>query len=442
MSIDRNGTTHRKYWTPDLDAPPPFLREEDYIERARELFDLSVASVIRDTPHVAIATSGGLDSSAIAATAARLNLAASITCFSLVAPAGTQIDVGPFRYLDERAKVEALARMHPQLTMRLVAPDRVHALTEDETGFFARTNLPAHGPAALAYGLHLNDAITGAGYRSVLFGSFGNFALSWWGNLSLVSLLRAGKWATFLHELRAVMRESGRGASRVFAAEVLMPTMPRRLRRITYRLRGRDPDSVAHYCALNPAFVAETGLAREWRAQGFDPWFGPRDWNATRLRVHRMFDRNQYARDMRAMSADTYGYEVRDPYADRRLLEFALSVPEPLYRRNGIPRSFARNVFADRLPPEILDERLRGTNAPTWFRLMDARRHDIATDIERLEASPLASRLIDVPKLKRLMAQWPKDENTAEQRRYEFRSALARGVHVGRFIRWIEGGNA
>jgi asparagine synthase (glutamine-hydrolysing) len=275
-----------------------------------------------------------------------------------------------------------------------------------------------------------------------LFGSFGNFGLGWWGSLSLVTLLRTGEWATFVHELSAVARESSRGRPRAFVSDVLMPTMPRALHRLIYRLRGRDPDSVAHYSALNPTFIAETGLAREWRAQGFDPWFGPRDWNAARLRVHRMFDRNQYARDMRAMSADTYGYEVRDPHADRRLLEFALSVPEPLYRRNGIPRSFARKVFADRLPPDILDERLRGTNTPTWFRFMDAKRQDIASDIGRLEASPLARRLIDLPKLKRLMAQWPKDEQTAEKRRYEFRSALARGVHVGRFIRWVEGGNA
>ena len=442
MTIDRNGPHHRQYWAPDLDRAPPYRREEDYIERARELFDLAVAAAIRDTPHVAIATSGGLDSSAIAATVARLACSETITCFSLVAPVDTRIDVGPFRYLDERAKVEALARMHPRLDMRFVAPDRVHALTEDDTGFFARTNLPAHGPAALAYGLHLNDAVIGAGHRRLLIGSYGNFGLGWWGSLSLVTLLRTGKWATFVHELKAVARESSQGSPRAFAANVLMPTMPRALRRLAYRLRGRDPDSVAHYSALNPAFIAETGLAQEWRTQGFDPWFGPRDWNATRLRVHRMFDHNQYARDMRAMSGDSYGYEVRDPHADRRLLEFALSVPEPLYRLDGVPRSFARKVFADRLPRDIIDERLRGTNTPTWFRFMDAKRQDIATDIERLEASPLARRLIDLPKLKQLMAQWPKDEQAAEMRRYEFRSALARGVHVGRFIRWVEGGNA
>jgi hypothetical protein len=40
------------------------------------------------------------------------------------------------------------------------------------------------------------------------------------------------------------------------------------------------------------------------------------------------------------------------------------------------------------------------------------------------------------------MAQWPKDENEAERRRGDYRLALATGVHVGRFIRWVEGGNA
>src|SRR5580704_11545583 len=142
VTIDRNGVQSRKYWSPDFDAPPPYTREVDYIERARELLDIAVAAATRDTPHFAIATSGGLDSSAIAATAARLGTAASITCFSRVPSPGTQIDVGPFRYLDERDKVEALARMHPSLTVRFVVPDRGRATTDDDTRYFVRANLP------------------------------------------------------------------------------------------------------------------------------------------------------------------------------------------------------------------------------------------------------------------------------------------------------------
>jgi len=441
VSIDRDSIRSRKYWTPDFDAAPLYRREEDYIERARELLDLAVASATRDTPHVAITTSGGLDSSAIAATAARLGVARSITCFSRVPPAGTHIDVGPFRYLDERDKVEALARMHPSLTVRFITPEGDDPFAEHDTRYFARASLPAFGPIGMGIGRHFIDAILAAGHRVVLIGNYGNFGLTWEGSLSLVALLRGGQWGTFSHELGAVARESDRSLARTFAADVTMPTAPFWMHRLIYKLRGRDPDSVAQHSALNPAFIAESGLARRWREQGFDPWFGPRGWNAARLRAARVFDHNQHASDIRAMADEIVGCEARDPHADRRLLEFALAVPEPMYRRDGVPRSFARRVLADRLPHEIIDERRRGANNPTWFRSLDARRANIARDIERLEASPLARRLLDVPRLKRLMTQWPKDEQAAEQRSGEYRLALARGVHVGRFIRWVEGGN-
>src|SRR5207244_187330 len=116
VTIDREGVRERKYWAPDLDAPPPYARDEDYVERARELFDQAVAATLRDTPRVAIAASGGLDSSAIAATAARLGASASITCLTVVPPADApQLDLGPFKYWDERDKMGALARLHPAL---------------------------------------------------------------------------------------------------------------------------------------------------------------------------------------------------------------------------------------------------------------------------------------------------------------------------------------
>jgi asparagine synthase (glutamine-hydrolysing) len=440
VTIDRDGVQLRKYWAPDFEASPPYTREEDYIERARELLDIAVAAATRDTPHIAIATSGGLDSSAIAATAARLGVAKSITCFCMVPPLGAKIDVGPFRYLDDRDKVEALGRMYPGLTVRFIAPDRDSVVTKDDMRFISRANLPALGAAAI--GRPLADALEAGGHRVVVIGNYGDLGLSWWGPLSLLALIRGGQWGSFGRELRAVARESGRSLARTFAGDVVVPAAPPWMRRLIYRARGRDPDSVAQHSALNPSFVAETGLARRWREQGFDPWFGPHDWNPARWRAARVFDHNQYASDLRAMANEIAGYELRDPHADRRLLEFTLAVPEPMFRRDGVPRSFARRVLADRLPREIIDERRRGANNPTWFRLLDARRDDIARDIERMDASPLVRRLIDLPRLKRLMAQWPKDEQTAEQRSGEYRLALARGVHVGRFIRWVEGGNA
>jgi asparagine synthase (glutamine-hydrolysing) len=183
-------------------------------------------------------------------------------------------------------------------------------------------------------------------------------------------------------------------------------------------------------------------LVRQWRDQCFDPWFGPYDSNPRRWRAYRLFDFNQYGRDTRGLAEEIFGYGLRDPHADRRLLEFALSVPEPMYHRAGIQRWFARRVFADRLPHEILAEPRRGANNPAWFRSLDAARPQLAAEIGRLEASALASRLLDLPRLKRLMVEWPENDSEAEKRSAEYRLALARGVHVGRFIRWVEGGNA
>jgi asparagine synthase (glutamine-hydrolysing) len=442
VTIDGTGARPRHYWAPDLDSPPPYRRDEDYVERARELLDVAVASATHDTPRVAIATSGGLDSSAIAATAARQGRAESITCFCMVPPPGTDVDVGPFRYLDERDKVEELARMYPSLNIRFIAPDRIHTKAYDDTLYFVPANLPSLAPASFGVGPYRPEAVAAAGHRAVLIGNYGNFGLTWGGNFSLVELVRAHQWKDFARELHDVARESNRSLVRTLAGDVVMPAAPIWLRRLIYRLRGRDPDSVAHYSALNPTFIADADLARQWRVRDFDPWFGPDFRDPKRTRAYRLFDHNQYSRDIRGLAPEIFGHELRDPHADRRLLEFALSVPEPMYRRDGISRSFARRVLADRLPHVILDERRHGANTPTWFRALDARRDDIAADIERLEASPLASRLIDLPRLKRLMAQWPKDENEAEKRRSEYRLALARGIHVGRFVRWVEGGNA
>ena len=256
VSIDRNGMRSRKYWTPDFDAAPLYRREEDYIERARELLDLAVASAMRDTPHIAIATSGGLDSSAIAATAARLGTAESITCFSRVPPAGTQIDVGRSAISTNATRSRrwrACIRAWPCAS----SLPNVTIFDEDDTRYFVRANLPALGPMGMGIGRQFTDAILAAGHRVVLIGNYGDFGLSWRGPLSLVALLHGGQWSNFAHELRAVARESDRSLTRTFAADVIMPTAPFWMRRLIYRLRGRDPDSVAQYSALNPAFIAE-----------------------------------------------------------------------------------------------------------------------------------------------------------------------------------------
>jgi len=440
VTIDADGVRQRKYWRPNLDGPP-CAREEDYVERARELLDIAVAAATRDTPHVTIATTGGLDSSAIAATVARLGRADSIRCVTMVPPPDLAVDVASHRYRDERPKVEALGRLHPSLRLQFIVDDRIHPRDRDDTRMFAVMGVPNLSPSAQSAALYLGDAIAGGGPRVLQLGTYGNLGLTWDGTFSLAALLRGHQWLGFLRELRAIAREDDRSRARVLAGDVVMRFSPPWMRRAIYRLRGRDPDSIAHRSPINPAFIAETGLARRWREQGFDPWSAFPGRDGARLRAWQMFDSHQFGRDGLALQDQFMGHEVRQPLADRRLLEFLLSVPEPMFRREGVPRSFARKVLADRLPREIVEERRRGTNGLAWYRALGEKRAEMASDLERLEGSPLARRLIDLPRLKRAMAQWPKDEHAAEPHKHEYAAILTRGIHVGRFVRWVEGGN-
>ncbi|HZK80691.1 MAG TPA: asparagine synthetase B family protein [Humisphaera sp.] len=441
VTIDRNGLHKNQYWMPKAAATRRPRPDQDYVDEARGLLDQAVATAARGTSNFAISTSGGLDSSGIAATAARLQLADRIDCYTGVPLAGEAIEVGRERYVSEANKVRALARMYPALDVRLVTPDGAHPFEADDTRLFARVGLPIHGPTNHGWFSHINDKIRAGGHHIVLHGLRGNHGLSWSGEFSLVDLLRSGKWLGLAHELAATSRESGRGMLDIFRREILTPTTPLPVARAVRRLRGQDPDSVRRFCALNPDVIADLDLPRRWRDENYDPWHVTRSTDAAQWRTYHLFDYNQAGRDLHALWPDIHGFELRDPLADRRLLEFVLAVPETLFRQNGVPRSFARRVLADRLPPEIINERRRGAQAINWFRSLNARKHEIALDIERLEGSPLASRMVDVARLKQLMAEWPEDEDAAVSRSRDYNQVLGRGVHMGRFIRWVEGGN-
>ena len=175
-------------------------------------------------------------------------------------------------------------------------------------------------------------------HRILLDGYYGNRGLSWDGQDAMFDLFRTGQWIDLVRELRATARHDGRGIARTFYTEVVSRAMPHRLRRIVYRLKGRDPDSVDTLSARSiRRSIAEHDFAAKFRADDFDPWFSEGDRRrGAALRAHYMFDHNQYARDGTGLDSEALGIARRSPLGDRRLLEFMLTVPEPMFRRNGV----------------------------------------------------------------------------------------------------------
>lgn len=439
VTFDEKGVHSRLYWTPDPDAAHGCKSEQDYVDRARELLDLAVGLAAGGLPRLAIATSGGLDSSAVVATAARLNLAKSICCYTAVPPNDFDAPPSAGRYIDERSKVQALARKYPEIEVQYLCP----TINADETDWrerFVRTGMPLLGPAPF-----IDDIvrkIASYGHRVYLTGQFGNHGLSWEGMFSLVELLRQARLRDFGRELLAVAQEEQLGIPRALFNQVFMLAAPSALRRIAQRIRRRDPYDVARLGALNPEFAAQSELHTMWQERDFDPWTLIKGVDGSKHRAARLFDYNQFGRDGRALSVELTGMQMRDPFKERRLAEFMVSVPEPMFRKNGIRSSFARRVLADRLPQEIVGERRSGAQQVSWFRTLKARQGEFARTLENLEASPLVCRLIDLQRLRRLLAELPEDERSAQSRKNDYTIILNRAIYVGTFIRWVEGGNA
>jgi len=270
----------------------------------------------------------------------------------------------------------------------------------------------------------------------LLTAGLGNMTISYDGSELLAELIQRGAWIKWIRAVTAIVRARhwrGRGALLATAAPWLPPSIWQLLVRSYY---GGSRD-IKKYSAIHPDRVTELDLVA--RAHGLDFTYRPwRDGVAKRLWVLNRADVGNYYKGTLA----GWGIDIRDPTADRRLLEFCLSVPTEQFFRNGVPRALARAALADRVPPEVLNERRRGLQAVDWHEGMTTARERILDEIVRVEQNGPASRALDLGRMRRLAEDWPTQGWEREDIIEQYRLALLRGISVAHFLRRASGGNA
>src|SRR5262249_19751599 len=161
-------------------------------------------------------------------------------------------------------KVVALRHMQPTLDLRLLRPETPHPFEIDPERYFAATGVPVLDPTNLGWFSSLHDAVAADSHRLLLDGSYGNLGLTWDGKFALRALLRQRDWRALAREVPLMAAEDGVAPARILMSHILLPNVPAAASRLVHRLRGRDPGSVARYSDLNPAFVADRDLVRQW----------------------------------------------------------------------------------------------------------------------------------------------------------------------------------
>lgn len=428
--------TIRRYWQPDPGHRIRYRDPQDYVHAARELLDRVTASQLRAIGPVACQLSGGLDSSAVAATAARLRQPDTLhTLTSCPDPAAPMPRERPRGFYNEMALARTTAALYPNIEAHFLPSGALSEGEEDPSRLFWALGIPARNFTNLGAWEPLFARAKALGASTMLVGNAGNCTLSWKSEALLADLAASGRFLALAGQLRGLNRH-GFGVWRPIRENLLKYLPPPGLRALLRDLRGTADD-------WRERAVASDELARSVDAAAItdsvlvDTGQGKRDRRLRLAFLERHWSNSQWMAGQRHLN----GCDLRDPLGDRRLVEFCLALPDEIWQQNGQPRSFARAVLRDRLPPAVTENQRRGYQNGDWFHRLTLLRPAFLAELERLEASPSARRMINLPRIRTVAENWPQDADTAMARDADMLDIFGRGIHYGRFIRWVEGSN-
>jgi asparagine synthase (glutamine-hydrolysing) len=321
-----------------------YVSGSEYVDHFRALFTQAVKRRLRSAHPVAVAVSGGLDSSAIHCEAARLGTV-PVRGVTLAYPHGTPADEHEFIGVLRRRGLEI--DQVPVDEVRWVATaDRTVARLEMPSLMWEQQDL-------------LLARARQAGSRVLLNGFFGDQLLT--GEAYLVDLARRGHWRLVRRHLRET-------------AAWMTDVDPRVLRWWFVRAAAR---------AIAPAWMlraARLTISRSRKRDVYPPWFTQRFRDRAFERAH---DRCRQPRRIGSAHADecwrtaTSGYylptllqaanagaahelDTAYPFRDRDLVAFLMAIPGDVINEDGVPKAILRRSLVGVLPEPIRLRRWKG----------------------------------------------------------------------------------
>ena len=417
----------RRYWSPADIAPIRLRTDADYADGLRDCLDKAVRRQMRSAHPIGALLSGGLDSSSVSALAARALSERNerLAAFTGVPRRGFDGAPPPGAYADETPYVEAITKSVPGLDVTYVYNDE-SADPELERVFGALQG-PVRNPTNIGWGLGLLRRAHDQGRRVLLGGLCGNTTVSWNGWSQAAGHLKAGRLITALRQWSLYYRHTPYSRSMAFYRLLIAPLLP----------DGPNPQSMwRDHAAIRSDFASGIDVEARARRTGHDFHYRLRP--DERLRGIANVD---YAGDWHAAEKAIIGVEVRDPTADIDVINYCFGIPPEQYLVEDIDRSLIRRAMWGLLPEAVLTNRRHGLQAPDWYETLDRRRAELAREVEDLKQSPLAARIIDVPRLEAALKAWPSGGWHTPEVFQEYNLALTRGLAGGRFLRWFEQAN-
>jgi asparagine synthase (glutamine-hydrolysing) len=414
--------------------------DADYIARAGELLDEGVRACMAGFRKAGATLSGGLDTPQVVLRAlAALPPDQHLPTFTFHPEAGYDGRVEKAMIGDERPFVEAFAAMHPRLEPHFTANEGY----EHDYRWNDFFHLMGAAPSGLAnmYVFHgLFSEAAKEGCDVLLLAEWGNYTFSDRGDWGFVEYLLKGKWRQLWRALGGI-RHDDRSIGMRFLVRSLSAFLPLPLWRFAKRfgqLKGHRPVDLVQ--PLSPEYRRQSGADQRLKSSGLAlDRYQPRN-HRDALRLVFQNDDSESGEVYQAFE-QMYGIAQRDPTAYRPFVEFCLGLPTEMFLRDGTSRWLAKEMAKGVMPDEQRGNLLNGRWDADWHLRIGRRRKDFLGEIDRLAGDERIARMLDLPRLRAALEDWPEQTETDPRRMYAAEMAVPRGLLTARFVRWAEGRN-
>jgi asparagine synthase (glutamine-hydrolysing) len=416
----------KQYWEPH--AASEHLGRDDayYVESYRRILTEAVACRVRRlaTPP-ALCFSAGYDSAAIAGLCGpplRASGRKLITISSVLPEnySGLLQDVRPW--------VESCRREMPHLDVRYFVRDPQAVLSHRGRVCFIADDIPSLGYYVLD-GMYLIAAKAGA--RLIMDGIGGDLTLNPRGGGIIATLLLQGRLRRVIAELGACRRSSGLPIWRILRSEVGGRLAPPWVRLAWVGLRKSDP-------RITRRFLAPTYAQRLSADRVANIWNFPVLRKTVPVRAANAQSLGQLAACphlARSVEAAAHGLDFSRPMYDKRVVEFALAIPEKLQLVDGRARDLACRALAEIYPPEYQTRgRFQDPLDPDTGQMINAILPGVRGELTAMRNS---SELTEMFALEAMV----KVCGTLDGPRPQDRSEMLRLFNVASYLNWFRAGN-
>ena len=393
--LSASGERDFRHWRLREVAPPRSSGEAGEALRA-EMARAVKAQMRRRSVPVATQLSAGRDSSAVTTIAARLLAESNERLLAFTgAPRLGFTDGMDREWLSDESDLAAqTAGLHPNIDHYVCRPAGIRV--ED---LFSEGHRNNHAPISNAsntgWWLDTMRAARDAGARVLLVGNAGNFTISRGGNDALADYRRTigfSAWWQLVRTLHAHFNTPWRTIANVSFG----PWLPRAVHGSLVNLARRDFGAAIDLPFLRAPYRrgAEEMLTRQL--------------NDRRPPKHyKMYvEQTLYMKETSVtIGVPEFGIDLRDPTADRRVVELCHSFsPDQLISANS-QRPAYEAAFADLLPAAVIGGSRRGFQGADWFETFPE--SQVREAFRVYNKNPVVAEFFDIGEINRLMDHWP-----------------------------------